>query len=297
MRFKIEGIISAMVTPFTKGGEYVDFDKVAGLAQRMVKQGAVGLFPCGTTGEGMLMNSEERKEVLEEVISAVGKTAKVIGHTGTMELATTIELTRHAQESGACAAGIVAPFFYSFDEEAMFQYYKAIANSVKGFPILLYNIPGCAKNVLTPALVKRLANACENIVGIKDSGGNIIALIEMLGQADKGFHVINGVDDYGLQGFLSGCPAAVSGTSNVLLPIYVDVYKAMQKGNMKKAREKQYLLGQGAKALEYGAKTAIFKEGLRLQGFDAGYVRSPQRELSAKEKKQIAKRLEDLGII
>lgn len=297
MKFKVQGIISAMVTPFTKGGEFVDFDKVGPMAQRMVKMGASGLFPCGTTGEGMLMSSDERKAVLEEVVEAVGKTAKVIAHTGTMELASTIELTRHAQEAGACAAGVVAPFFYSYDETALYQYYAAVAKAVPNFPVLLYNIPGCAKNVLTPALVKRLADGFENIVGIKDSSGNMIALVEMLADADKKFSVINGVDDYGLQGFMSGCPAAVSGTSNVILDIYVAVLRAFERGDFKKAREKQGLLSKGAKALEYGSKASIFKEGLRLRGFDAGYVRPPQRELSAEEKKNLAKRLEAIGII
>ncbi len=297
MKFKVEGIISAMVTPFTKGGEYVDFDKVGPLALRMVSMGASGLFPCGTTGEGMLMNSDERKEVLEEVILAVGKKAKVIAHTGTMELAATIELTRHAQEAGAHGAAIVAPFFYSFDDLALFQYFSAIAKALPDFPVLLYNIPGCAKNVLTPSLVKRLADAHENIVGIKDSSGNIIALIEMLGNAAKGFHVINGVDDYGMQGFLSGAPAAVSGTSNVIVDVYAAMLAVLKKGDLKKAREKQTLLTNLARVLEYGAKAAIFKEGSRLRGFDAGYVRSPQRELLAEEKKKLAKGLEFYGLI
>lgn len=297
MKFKVEGIISAMVTPFTKGGEYVDFDKVGPLAERMVKMGASGLFPCGTTGEGMLMTTDERKAVLEEVVCATGRKAKVIAHTGTMELATTIELTRHAQKAGACAAGIVAPFFYSYDETAMYQYYAAIAKAVPDFPVLLYNIPGCAKNVVTPGLTKRLADAFDNIVGIKDSSGNIIGLIQMIGEAKKGFHVINGVDDYGMQGFLSGAPAAVSGTSNAAIDIYVAVWNAVKKGDLKKAREKQIQLSAAARVFEYGAKASVFKEASRLRGFDAGYVRPPQRELSAEEKKKLAKGMESLGLI
>lgn len=297
MRFKVEGIISAMVTPFTKGGEYVDFDKVGPLTERLIKMGASGLFPCGTTGEGMLMSTDERKAVLEEVIFAAAKKAKVIAHTGTLELATTIELTRHAAEVGAYAAGIVAPFFYGYDESALYQYYAAIAKAVPDFPVLLYNIPGCAKNVVTPELTKRLADDFENIVGIKDSSGNIIGLIQMIGDAKKGFHVINGVDDYGMQGFLSGAPAAVSGTSNAVLDIYVAVWNALKKGDLKKAREKQILLSTAARILEYGSKASIFKEASRLRGFDAGYVRPPQRELTNEEKKKLAKGLESIGVI
>lgn len=94
-----------MVTPLLKNGEFVDFDRVGPLATWLVKRGAAGLFVCGTTGEGHLMSADERMAVLEEVVSAVGKKAKVIAQTGCLDTATTIELTRHAQECGAARGG------------------------------------------------------------------------------------------------------------------------------------------------------------------------------------------------
>ncbi len=297
MRFNVEGVISAMVTPFTQGGTYVDFDKVGPLASLIVRRGASGLFVCGTTGEGMLMSPEERKETLEEVIQAVGKKAKVIAHTGCLELASTIELTQHAQEVGAYAAGAVTPAFYSYDDRSLIQYYKALAKAVPDFPILLYNIPGCAKNSLSPELVLRLAESTENIVGLKDSAGDLPSLIEILENAPKGFQVINGVDDYGLQAILSGVKAAVSGTSSVTIELYCRIFDLASKGKLKAAAKAQAKLTKSAKALEYGVKTAVFKEGLRLQGFDAGYVRPPQRELTAAEKRALAKTLKELGFI
>jgi dihydrodipicolinate synthase/N-acetylneuraminate lyase len=297
MRFKVEGIISAMVTPFTKGGKYVDFDKVGPLAEWLADKGMAGLFPCGTTGEGMLMTAAERMEMLEEVIAAAGKKTKVIAHTGCFELAATIELTRHAQEAGAYGAGIVAPGYYAYDEPALEQYYTAIAKAVKGFPILLYNIPGCAKNRLSPGLVRRLAEKAENIAGIKDSGGSLPALTQMISEAPKDFQVINGVDDYGLQAFQTGAPAAVSGTSNAIAELYQSIYKNFRNGNLKKAVSEQIRMEQATRILEYGAKAAIFKEAMRMRGFDAGYVRPPQRELTAAEKKKLAKGLESLGLL
>lgn len=297
MRFKIEGIISANVTPFTKGGEFVDFDKIGPLIEWLMGKGATGFFPCGTTGEGILMSPEERKEVLEEVVRAAGKKAKVVAQTGALELAATIELTRHAQEVGAYAAGIVAPYFYAFDDDALFQYYSAIAKAVPDFPVLVYNIPSCARNRLSPELVKRLADTHENIVGIKDSSGNILGLTQMIGEAAKGFHVINGVDDYGLQALIMGCPAVVSGTSNVICDLYAAIYTAFKKGDIKKARDLQLVMEKATRVLEYGSKAAIFKEGARLRGVDAGYVRPPQRELTTAEKKKLATNLEALGLL
>lgn len=297
MKFAAKGIISAMITPFTKGGDYVDFDKVGPLAAWMVKRGAHGLFPCGTTGEGMLMTPEERKTVLEEVVQAVGKKAMVIAHTGTFDLATTIELTHHAQEAGAVAAGIVAPGYYGYDDLSLTAYYKEIAEAVPDFPVLLYNLPSCARNALSAELVLRLAESVPNIVGIKDSSGSMAYLTRLLGNAPKGFNVINGADEYGYQAFLAGAPAVVSGTSNAVIDLYLGIYNELQRGNQKKAWAWQVRLEHAARIFQYGRLLASFKEAMRMRGFDAGYVRPPQRELTTQEKKQLAKDLESAGII
>jgi len=296
-KIKIQGILSAMVTPFTKGGEFVDFDKVGPLANRMLSQGAHGLFPCGTTSEGMLMNPDERREVVEEVLRSVPKKTQVIPHTGGFDTATTIELTRHARDHGATAVAIVAPFFYGYDDAALFTYYKTVARAVDGFPILMYNIPACARNVLHPELVIRLAESEENIVGIKDSAGVMTNLTRLLGNAPDGFHVICGTDDYGFQALLAGCPAVVSGLSNVVCEIYAAVYENVRKGNLKKAWQEQIRLEKAARIFKYGQNLAAFKEGLRLRGFDAGYVRPPQRDLNTAEKRALAAGMKEIGII
>lgn len=297
MKFSPKGIIAAMVTPFTKGGDYVDFDKVAPLAAALVKRGAHGLFPCGTTGEGMLMNAEERKTVLEEVLMAVGKRALVVAHTGALDTATTIELTVHAMESGAQAAAIVAPSYYAYDRPSLVQFYTSIAKEVEGFPVLLYNIPSCARNALDANLVFEIAHSVENVVGIKDSSGNMPLITQLLARAPKGFSVINGEDEYGYQAFVAGAPAAVSGTANVVLDLYLGVYNEVQKGNLKKAWAWQAKLAHACGLFAYGGTLAAFKEGMRLRGLDGGYVRPPQRELTAQEKKQLAKALEAAGLL
>ncbi|MBP8129889.1 MAG: dihydrodipicolinate synthase family protein [Candidatus Hydrogenedentes bacterium] len=296
MKFKAEGIISAMVTPFTKGGEYVDFDKAGPLAEWLVKRGASGLFPCGTTGEGLLMTPEERKTVAEEVVQAVGKKALVIIQTGALDTATTIELTRHAQEIGAHAAGVVAPGFYGYDDAALELFYRSVAKAVPGFPVLLYNIPGCAKNYLKPDLIAKLAEI-DNIVGVKDSTCDMIQLTQLLSAVPKDFNVINGVDDYGYQAFLAGAKAAVSGTSNAVIDLYLGVYTNLKKGNLKQAWSWQVRQSEACRIFEYGRMSSMVKEGMRLRGFDAGYVRPPQRELTNAEKKALAKRMEKAGLI
>jgi len=294
---KIEGIFPALLTPFTKGGVKVDFERACGLADRLAKQGVHGLFVCGTTGEGPLMTLEERKQTLQEVVNAVGKKVKVIAHTGCFDTASTIELTRHAQKIGAAAAGVVTPGFYTFDDTCIYNHFKSVADSVKGFPVLLYNIPGCVKNVIKPALVHRLAHDVENIVGMKDSGGNISAFNEVLIGVPKDFIAINGVDEYSMQALVAGGAGCVSSTANVVPELFLSIFNNVRKGDLKKAWASQVKLCGACAAFHYGALVARYKEGVRLRGFDPGYVRPPQRELTKEEKKELAKTMKSAGLL
>ncbi len=297
MKFKVEGIISAMVTPFTKGGEFVDFDKVAPLAAYLEKKGAGGLFPCGTTGEGHLCSTDERKTILEEVVDAVSKKCRVIAHTGAMDTATTVELTKHAQKAGAYAAAVVAPCFYSYDFRALQAFYETVADAVPGFPVLLYNIPSCAKNELSADLIKTLAESRENIVGIKDSGGSMTFLTRLFNDCPKDFAIINGADEHGFQAIVAGCNAVVSGSSNAYIDIYVDMYNQIKKGNLKKAWQAQLKLERACRVFTYGGGLAGLKHIMSLRTINAGYVRPPQRELDNVEKKKIEQALKDQKLI
>ncbi len=297
MNFKLEGVVPALLTPFTSGGKSVDYDRACGLAERLVKQGVHGLFVCGTTGEGPLMTLAERKRTLEEVLKAVGKKVKVIAHTGCFDTLSTVELTRHAQEAGACAAGVVAPGFFGYDDESLRRHFTAVANAAKKLPILLYNIPGCAKNALSTSLIVDLATKVDNIVGMKDSGGSIQHFNDVLTHAPRGFIAINGVDEYSMQALLAGGNGSVASTANVVPELFLSIFNNVRKGDLKKAWASQKQLSQACRTFRYGAMVARYKEGVRLRGYDAGFVRPPQRELTSVEKRTLAKEMQDTGLI
>jgi len=297
MRFKLEGVFPAMLTPFTKGGAKVDYDKAGALANRLAGLGVHGVFLAGTTGEGLLMTLAERKKLVEEVVAAAGKRLKVLAHTGCLDTAQTVELTKHARKAGAVAAGVVAPGFYGYDEAALARFYKTVAASVKGFPVMLYNLPSCAKNELTPKLVLDLAHGVDNIVGIKDSGGMLQKQDRMVIDMPAGFNVINGCDEFSFQALMGGANGSVSSTANVIPEVFLAIFNGVKKGQLGKARKAQDRLGHAAEMFHYGAMVAYYKEGLRLRGFDAGAVRPPQRELTAAEKKGLAKGMKALGYI
>ena len=296
MRFRLEGVIPALLTPFTKDGEQVDYDQACALADRLANKGVHGFFPCGTTGEGPLLTVDERKKLLEELVGAVGERVRVIAHAGAFDTATTIALARHARDAGAFAAGVVTPGFYTLDDDALAAHFKAVAKAVKGFPILLYNIPGCVKNVLRPELLVKLATQVDNIVGVKDSSGDMAALTQTLANAPRGFHLINGCDEYSFQALVAGAKGSVASTANVVPELFLAIFNHVREGNLKKAWAAQVKLSHVCGLLRHGLSPAYYKEGLRLRGFDAGPVRSPLRKLTAREKRVLAQGFEEAGL-
>jgi 4-hydroxy-tetrahydrodipicolinate synthase len=204
----------------------------------------------------------------------------VIAQTGAAEYWTTLQLTEHAAKAGASAAGIIAPFFYRYDDEAIYAYYAKLAGAMKGYPIILYNLPGCAGNSISPDVTMRLADKFDNIVGIKDSSGDMSHLSLLLARAPKGFQVCN------------GC-----GTANVAGDLLVKVFDLVAAGKLTAAWKAQEKVIQLCEVLQYGRHLALFKEAMRLRGVDAGYVRSPQRELNAAEKKKLEAAMREAGLL
>ena len=256
-----------------------------------------GIFVCGTTGEGLLLRIDERKRLLEELVSAVGKKLNVVAQTGCLDTPTTIELTRHAADAGARAAAIVTPGFYGYDDDALRAHYKTVAKAVKDYPVLLYDIPSCAKNALSPEFVLQLAESIPNLVGLKESNRDIVNFSTLSAAIPKGFNLINGADEYSYQAYLSGGTGSVSSTANVVPELFLKIYANIRAGNPQRAWKFQTQLQNACALFRYGGLIARYKEGLRLRGFDPGYVRSPQRELTKKEQRELAKGMETLGLL
>jgi len=161
----------------------------------------------------------------------------------------------------------------------------------------LYNIPGCVKNVLKPNLVLRLFEEFENIVGVKDSGGDITALNRILAGAPQHVSVINGVDEYTYQAYLAGAKGSVSSTANVAPELFLAIFDNVKKGDLKRAWLAQTRLSEVCGVMQYGRSAAYYKEALRLRGFDAGYVRPPLLELPAGQKRRLVIGMKLAGLI
>lgn len=277
---KLYGVTTAMITPFDGRGR-VDLEAVERLTDFLIERGVHCLYPCGTTGEMLLMSAEERKAAARAVVRRAAGRAVVYVHAGAMRPEETIDLARHACEIGADGVGVVTPIFFSAHQEAMVAYYRQISRALPDdFPLYLYNIPQCSGNDLTVDAARRIVESCKNVVGIKYSRPDLVRTGEYL-QVAEDFEVVQGADGLFLPSLAMGCAGTVSGVSSVYPEPFVEVYRAFRAGDLALSRRAQRLACAFVAALRAGSNMAYFKAGLRRRGLEAGHVRSPQLDLTS----------------
>ena len=212
----MRGCATALVTPFKKDGS-IDDECFRSLVERQIKAGVNLLVPCGTTGESVTMSETERLHVIRMTVEvAKGTKAKVIAGTGSNNTSATIDFTRKARECGADAALLVGPYYNKPTQQGMVAHFSEIARSVRGFPIVLYNVPGRTSSNISADTTLRLAAKHENIVATKEASGNFSQVMEILRNRPKNFRVLSGDDATALPFIALGADGLVSVCSNEL---------------------------------------------------------------------------------
>jgi len=236
----LRGCATALVTPFRKDGS-VDEACFRRLVERQIKGGVKLLVPCGTTGESVTMSEAERLTVIRATVEVAKKLkAFVIAGTGSNNTAATIDFTRKAREAGADAALTVAPYYNKPTQEGMFAHFSEIASSVKGFPIMLYNVPGRTSSNISAATTLRLAEKHENIVATKEASGNFSQIAEILGNRPRNFRVFSGDDAVTLPMISLGADGLVSVIANELPKDTSRMVENALKGSFTAARKIHY---------------------------------------------------------
>jgi len=175
---KLEGIMPALVTPFTADGKAVDEEKLRFLVSHCLEVGVHGVVPCGTTGEFTNMTTEEKKRVIKIVVDEVNGKVPVVAGTGTSGTEQAVEMTKYAMDVGADAALVVTPFYLKPADRGIYEHYATVAAAVD-LPIVLYNIPQCTGVSLSWQIVEDLAQI-PNIVGVKDGSGQLSFILAVL---------------------------------------------------------------------------------------------------------------------
>jgi 4-hydroxy-tetrahydrodipicolinate synthase len=236
----LRGCATALVTPFKNDGS-VDIECFRRLVERQIKGGVKLLVPCGTTGESVTMSEAERLAVIRATVEAAKRLkARVIAGTGSNNTAATIDFTRKAREAGADAALTVAPYYNKPTQEGLYAHFSEIARSVKGFPIMLYNVPGRTSSNISAATTLHLAAKYENIVATKEASGNFSQIMEILKNRPKHFRVFSGDDAVTLPIIALGGDGLVSVVSNELPKETSRMVENALKGAFTSARKIHY---------------------------------------------------------
>jgi len=287
------GVICPILTPFNPAGR-VDLDTLRQLVDFLIDHGIRVIMPGGTTGEGMLLDLAERKTVAEAVVQQARGRADVIVHTGCINTVDTLELTVHAQSIGAAGASVITPYFFSYDDDALFEHYTTIANALLDFPIALYCFPGNAKQLISTTLLRRILDRSRNVVAIKLSDPNLIQLQEYIQAGGENFSTLCGVDALTLPALSVGAVGQVSGNSNVFPEVFRDLYEAFAVGDLEKARHQQVLINRIRAVLK--DDIVHFKAAMSYRNLPVGSPRPPLRQLNKKEMEDLQKGIQGLGI-
>ena len=295
MDFSPRGIIPPIITPFDGGGR-VNEPVLRALTDHLIGQGVHGLFPMGTTGEFYAVSDEEYRRVIETVVSQTAGRVPVYAGTSHITTRGTIRLIHLAEQAGADAVSVLTPMFISQTQEELYGFYRTVAESTS-LPIILYNNRPKTNVTIEPATAARLAEI-DNIVGIKDSTGDFTNTEEYLRltRGCKNFSVLLGRDTLIHAGLCYGAAGAIASCANVAPRLAADIYDKFVAGDLRGSLEAQFRLAPLRIACEMGTFPEVIKEGLSLQGFEAGNCLEPIAPLSPAQRERLRMILCEMGL-
>ncbi len=291
---QLTGCGTALVTPFRN--DAVDEAALAALIEEQIAGGVRLLIPCGTTGEAATLNEEEQICVIERTIAtAAGRVLIFAGCTLNSTREAVSRAQRFAKIPGLSGLLTANPYYNRPGQEGQYQHFRAIAEAVAPLPVLLYNIPGRTGTNLEPGTVRRLTEI-PNIVGIKESSGNIAQITELLRNVPKTFRVFAGDDNLALPIIELGGAGLISVASNVVPQQMAELVTAALAGDRTRAAELNARWLPLIQAHFWEPSPAPVKAVLSLLGRTTDEVRLPIIPVTPATRLRLQALLNDLGL-
>jgi len=292
----IRGIIPPLLTPFAEDGSIAD-ERLREHVDFLIEAGVHGLFPGASIGELSNLNTDELERVTEAVVDRADGAVPVyagVGASGTLEA---VERARRADAAGADGLVAITPFFLETDQAGMRDHYARVADATD-LPVILYHLPDMTGQTLAVDTVAELATTLDNVVGLKDSSGDLTWGSRVIGATPDEFAYLQGLGSLLLPSLVLGADGGVTGTANVAPDPLLDVYDAYRAGELDRARTTQLeTVTPLADALMGGTFPAGFKEAARLAGRDLGVPRPPIRGFSESERESLRAVMADLDLL
>ncbi|MDE6550117.1 MAG: N-acetylneuraminate lyase [Clostridia bacterium] len=282
---KFKGVFPALLTPF-KADSSINDDSVAKLVEYNIGKGVNGFYVGGSTGEGLLLTIEERKQLFKAAAEANAGRTTMIAHVGAICTDHAVELAKYAKEVGYDAISAVAPFYYAFSYEAIKNYYLDIVDSVD-VPMIIYNFPNASGFSFTKAIAEELFAASDRFIGIKHTTSDLFMLQQFKGMSANPV-VYNGWDEMFIAGLSMGADGGIGSTYNLMADKFIDIYNYFLKGDLRAAQAKQLeanaIISELIKYGTFAAEKAV----LDALGIPMGDCRRPFRPISDEGRAKMA---------
>lgn len=290
-----EGILPALITPFTADASEVDHAALTALVEGLLDAGVSGLVPCGSTGEFVSLTGAERRAVVETTIEAAAGRVPVLPHTGALSTAETVALSVHAEAAGAAAVMVVPPFYEQLTERELLAHFAAVAEAVT-VPLMYYNLPGATGVELSFAQLQELQRTAR-VQTLKDTSGDAVAAMELIQRDAEGPTLLNGMDSLTFSALAAGAPAAIWGAANFLPREAVELHRLLAvERDLDGGRELWRRIYPVCAFLESGSYTAAVKEACGLVGLATGGLRRPLLPLEPERRARLAELLSAAGL-
>lgn len=287
-------VITAMITPFKKNGD-IDYDEVELLANHLYQNGTDTVLLTGSTGEDAQLSENEKWQLVQRVRQYAPKQAKIMVATSDKNTARAIHKTKKAFELGADAVLVSVPEYIKPPQEAMLIHFGQIADSVPNKPVFIYNIPSRTGTEILPATVATLAQRHPNIVGLKQSMGNLDRVSELNQELQKrgitDFHLYSGDDSLTLPMLALGAKGVISVASHLEGSLIQKMVTDFKRGNVKAANKTHQLLFPLFQSLFITTNPMPIKEALYQKGLISKPTLRTLGEMTAQQKTDLVSRL------
>lgn len=293
---QIKGVIPPMITPFKANGE-VDYDKHVRNMESWNKDKLAGYLVLGSNSETAYLNEAEKIKLIKLTVKHAKKGRLVLAGTGVESARETIALTNKAADLGVDAALILTPSYYhaKMNEEAQISFFSEVADHTK-IPIMIYNVTAFTHINVTVNTVRVLSKH-PNILGMKDSTGNVPQLVAFKAVIDKGFNLMTGTLSAWYPALTLGVKAGIFAVANCTPNECSAIQTAFDKGDLEGARELYFRIFPVNHAVTATFGISGLKYAADLLGYQGGHVRNPLLPLKEEEKTKIKEILKNAQLI
>ncbi len=294
-RQRLRGSICPVITPFREDGT-IDVEAFKQLINWQIESGSHGISVTGTSGEPSSLTIEERKRVMDMAKETIAGRVIFTPGTGSTNHDETMELTKYAEEIGADAAMVIVPYYNRPNQEALYEHFKTVADSVQ-IPIIIYNIPGRTAINMEVRTMKRLVDDCPNIIGAKESNKDFEHVNRVLLHCGRDFLLYSGIELLCYPMLAIGGAGFISATANVDPKRVAALYNAWEAGDVKKAQDMHFELMPLNDVLFRDTNPTVAKAALGMMGKISPKLRLPLGLPSNEIQEEVRETLEELGII